>query len=321
LTYKMIPTPNAVSLGLSKQYLAKQISDALNGSEVLINHQASGKKQTVHVQAWPQHVDSEADLSSLPVHINGQLMVLGDVADWTMEPTPQVYYQYNGLPAVKLRVSLKLSAASSTILRHEIMASARLALEQKFPVKLIDVAAQGEMDVQQKTFITALITALVLVYFVLAWCTCSYVWPIVLLLASLSGASAILWGCLLMRMLVTQWTVIAMLGLGSVLLPQMIMWQKQYREQKKNNPKIGVTEAMVKGLCFQFRPTAMAMIVLSLVWGPLLLSQTSVLQSMRSIASAILLGWYLTTGCMFLGWPALTALYEQYAWRKRLNAN
>lgn len=321
LTYKMMPTPSAVSLGLSKQYLAEQISDALNGSEVLINHQASGKKQTVYVQARPQHVDSEADLSSLPVHINGQLMVLSDVADWKLVQAPQLYYQYNGLPAVKLRISSKFSTASSTMLRYDIMTTARLALEKKFPVKLIDVAAKDEERSLKKTSASALIITFVLVYFVLAWCTGSYGWPMVLLVATCSGASAVLWGCLLVGMKVTPWTIISMLGLGSVLLPQMIVWQKQYRIQKKNNPKIAMTEAMVKGLCFQLRSTVLAMVVLSLVWAPLLLSQTAVLQSMRSIAAGFLLGWYLTTGCMFLGWPALTALYEQYAWRKRLNAN
>lgn len=313
--YQMKPKPAAALLGVSKQSLAAYMSDALNGNEVLINHQSGGKKQTIRVQALPQHVDSEADLSSMPVHINGKQMVLGDIAEWKLVENPRIYYQYNGLPAVKLRVVTQSSVASSTLLRHEIMRAWQAGLGEKFSVRLIDLTVANQGGAQQKAVLSGVVIAFALVYFVLAWSTRSYVWPVSLLLAAVSSSSAILWSYCLTGSTVTQLTWIAALGLISIVLPQLVFWHRQYFLCRQHHLKLGITETVVKAICLQFRATVLSIMVLTLCWLPLLFSYTSLLQAVRSVTADILWGWYLTCGLMLFGWPALAALYEQYIHR------
>lgn len=306
--YEIIPKPSAMALGVTQQMIATQLKHLLRGSEVVVNYLPGSEKQTVRVQMAPQHFHGESDLPSLPIHVQGQQMMLADVAEWHLRQQPDVFYQYNGQLAIRVGADVDRRYDAAHRVRQLVARDLVPEVTQRFQVKVLPQLASPDTQETAQDLFAGVLLGLVVVYFVLAWVTRSYLWPVVMMMTLPMVFSGAVLGHYWLAMDWSLLSVIAGLGLSGVVIHISLQLLLQCRALRLDYPKLSLSQLVIKSICYRFRAMLLTLLSLGFYWGPLCLIHAQQAQWLQPLAVTLFFGLLFSLWCLCCAVPAAVAL-------------
>ena len=309
--YEVVLKPTARMLGLTKQGISKQLQHAFQGGEIT-EHNLSGNEQlTIQVTLNRNDISNPAELESMPIMVGQQQMALGDLADLHIKHRPSMYYLHNGNLAIRVGADVQTEHTSAAKIRSRFIKEDLPAIKQRFPVHIQDTLQSPDEKDAIDEMATGSVVAVIVIYFVLAWVTRSYWWPLAMMLIIPVGLSGAIFGHYIMQADFSLLSMIAVFGLSGVVVNTAIILFNQYEQQCQLYPKRSPSEQVIQAICHRFRAIALTTLTTTLGLAPILLERSQQAKWVHPFAISIIFGLLFAVLAIAISVPALVAIAER----------
>jgi len=300
--------PEARSLGITLEGLARQTRDAFFGAEAL-RLQRGRDEVRVFVRLPADERDAITDVESYVVRTpSGADVPLGHVASLSMGTSAPSVRRKDGQRVVTVTADVDESVISggeaNTVLRDTILAELSVANPQ------LTFSFGGEQQ-QQIESLDALYRgfaiAMLVIFALLATSLGSYGKPFVVMAIIPFGIIGVILGHLVLGVAVSAASLLGFFGLSGVVVNDSLVMIDFIDQRLKEG--VPVREAIIEGAKGRFRPIFLTSLTTFLGFTPLILETAIQAQFLVPFAASLGIGILVTTTILMFLVPALMAVY------------
>ena len=302
--------PEARTIGLSLEDLAKQTRAAFFGAEAL-RIQRDGEEVRVYVRLPPEERNSITDIERYLVRTpSGSEVPLNQVATLAMGTSAPAIRRTDGQRVVTVIADVDPTVTSA--------GDANSILADRILPELIEAYPdltfrQGGEQQQQVESLGALyrgfVLAMLLIFALLAIPLRSYTKPFVIMSIIPFGLIGVIIGHLVLQIPISAATIMGVLGLSGVLVNDSLVMVDfiEQRRSEGSSPRM----AIIEGAKGRFRPILLTSVTTFLGFTPLILERAIQAQFLMPFAAALGVGMLITTVLLMLVVPAISALHAR----------
>jgi multidrug efflux pump subunit AcrB len=281
--------PEARSLGLTTQDLARQIRYGFYGNEVLRIQRGRDE-----VKVWVRYPESErrtvADVDAIRITTpTGERVPLSSVADVTLDDGYTTITRKDGRRRIAVTADANLNQANPSEVLSLLQRELLTAFPEKYPA--VVVSLEGEKADSAESLGSLFVgfpLALLMMYVLIAAIFQSYVQPGVILLTVPFGIIGAVWGHLLLGYDLTMMTLFGMVALAGIVVNDAIVLIDGFNDRLAHGAPF--TRALVDAGTRRFRPIMLTTVTTMGGLAPLIMESSMQAQFLIPMAITIAFG-------------------------------
>jgi multidrug efflux pump subunit AcrB len=306
LIYELSPAGEA--LGLSITDIGRQLRAAYDGI-ILQRFQQGADEVEVRLQLPESEQRRLESLLHLPIKLpNGEFVALETVANWRSAQGFETLRHFNGNLSVDVSADVNATLNNAAEIVADLTQFTLPALSSKYGIQY---SVEGRSASQRETFSDmrlGAITALVIMYLVLAWVFSSYGWPLLVMLTIPLGLTGAVLGHWIMDMNLTILSLFGFFGLSGIVVNDSIILVIFYRHIRDGG--MSIYAALEEAACQRLRAALLTSLTTIAGLTPLLFETSRQAQFLIPMAVSIAFGLAFTTLLILLVVPAMLSIYE-----------
>ena len=306
LIYELSPAGEA--LGLSITDIGRQLRAAYDGI-ILQRFQQGADEVEVRLQLPESEQRRLESLLHLPIKLpNGEFVALETVANWRSAQGFETLRHFNGNLSVDVSADVNAALNNAAEIVADLTQFTLPALASKYGIQY---SVEGRSASQRETFSDmrlGAITALVIMYLVLAWVFSSYGWPLLVMLTIPLGLTGAVLGHWIMDMNLTILSLFGFFGLSGIVVNDSIILVIFYRHIRDGG--MSIYAALEEAACQRLRAVLLTSLTTIAGLTPLLFETSRQAQFLIPMAVSIAFGLAFTTLLILLVIPAMLSIYE-----------
>lgn len=297
--------PEAATLGLTLDELARQVQAAYFGAEAL-RVQRGRDEVRVYVRLPKDERDALSDVEQYRIRTpQGGYIPLYEVANVLSGTAPTAINRKSGRRIISVTADVNTDVVAADAVISELENSIIPAIQARFPG--VTVSFEGEQAEQADTLAALAIffpLALFVIYCLLAIPFGSYIQPLIIMAAIPFGLIGALFGHLVFGLDLGLLSVFGIVGLSGVVVNDSLVLVDFINEERRSGKPMA--EAILSGAKLRFRPIMLTTLTTFLGVLPLILERSVQAQFLVPMAVALGFGIVFATAIILLLVPALT---------------
>ncbi|OUS28240.1 acriflavin resistance protein [Gammaproteobacteria bacterium 45_16_T64] len=301
-------TPTGRSLGMTTEFMGKQIRAAFDGSVAQIFHEKDNEIE-VRVSLPQYEKDQSLALEQLPIVTpSGQIVPLANIVTFeSRQGLSQLNHTDKELNIV-VGADVDESAGNANEISASLYKSFLPSLKAKYS---LTIGADGQAVDQKETLndmIVGVGLGLTFIYIILAWVFASYSWPLAVMAAIPFGLTGAIFGHFLLGKDLSMFSLMGLFGLSGIVINDSIVLITFYAKLREAG--LEAHQAIVDAICARFR--AVLLTTLTTVAGllPILFETSLQAQFLIPMAISIVFGLLYGTFLILFFIPALLMMIE-----------
>ena len=300
--------PEARTLGVTLDALARQARDAFFGAEAL-RIQRGSEEVRVYARLPEGERDAITDVESYVVRTpTGAEVPLGHVATLHMGTSPPSVRRKDGQRVVTVTADIDEKRISAGEANAELRDNILAKLTAADPELIYSFGGEQQQQIESlDALYRGFVLAMLLIFALLATALSSYGKPFIVMAIIPFGVIGLVLGHLVLGVAISAASFLGFFGLAGVVVNDSLVMIDFIEQRLKEG--VSPREAIIEGAMGRFRPIFLTSVTTFLGFTPLILERAIQAQFLVPFAASLGVGIMITTAILMLLVPALMAVY------------